>query len=68
MSFARKVALALINSRFFLFVFYCFSYVLGYACGVLLRILGVDRSLYEDGIDRETEEYLSRLKDNASNN
>ena len=42
--------------------------MLGYACGVLLRMLGVDRSLYEGAIDRETEEYLDRLKDNASNN
>lgn len=42
--------------------------MIGYVCGVLLRILGVDRSLYEDEIQRETEEYLSRLRDNASNN
>ena len=68
MSSRRKTSLSLVLYKFFACIFFCFSYVIGYVCGVLLRILGVDRSLYEDEIQRETEEYLSRLRDNASNN
>lgn len=68
MSSRRKASLSFVLYKFFSFVFFCFSYAVGYFCGVLLRILGVDRRLYEDGIDVETEEYLARLKDNASNN
>jgi len=68
MSSRRKTSLSFVLYRFFACIFFCFSYAVGYLCGVLLRILGVDRSLYEDGIDIETEEYLARLRDNASNN
>jgi len=54
--------------RFFLFVFSCFFYLLGFVFGLLFTVSGLREvfDAYDD--DHELEEHLARLKDNASNN
>ena len=68
MTTPRKAPPTPMRYRFFLFVFYCFGYIIGSMLVMFMRFLGVEGMFNEFDDDYDMDEYLSRLKENAPNN